>query len=158
MIPVLIGAAAVGIGAALLSDDKPKQEAVTKRKRNISEKQVQQRINRAGRRVKTIGEEPPEQYSSSFVNGNGTWEATTTIINRSGIHARPASVFVQKASSFRSKIQLRAKGKTVDAKSILMIMSMGLVRGTEVTIVADGSDARQAVNELRALIDSGFGE
>jgi len=65
---------------------------------------------------------------------------------------------VQKASSFRSKIQLRAKGKTVDAKSILMIMSMGLVRGTEVTIVADGSDARQAVNELRDLIDSGFGE
>lgn len=158
MVPLLIGAAAVAAGAALMSDDKPEQEAVTRNKQNISEQRVKQRLNSAGRRVKTIGEEPPEQYSNSFVNGNGTWEATTTIINRSGIHARPASVFVQKASSFRSKIQLRAKGKTVDAKSILMIMSMGLVRGTEVTIVADGSDARQAVNELRDLIDSGFGE
>ena len=65
-------------------------------------------------------------------------EATTTIENKTGIHARPASVFVQKASSFKSKVQIKAKGKTVDAKSILMIMSMGLVKGTEVTIVADG--------------------
>ena len=55
-------------------------------------------------------------------------EATTTIENKTGIHARPASVFVQKASSFKSKVQLKAKGKTVDAKSILMIMSMGLVK------------------------------
>ena len=44
-------------------------------------------------------------------------EATTTIENKTGIHARPASVFVQKASSFKSKVQLKAKGKTVDAKS-----------------------------------------
>jgi phosphocarrier protein len=85
-------------------------------------------------------------------------EATTTIINKTGIHARPASVFVQKASSFKSKVQLKAKGKTVDAKSILMIMSMGLVKGTEVTIVADGPDAQAAVDTLKAMIDDGFGE
>ena len=85
-------------------------------------------------------------------------EATTTIINKTGIHARPASVFVQKASSFKSKIQLKAKGKTVDAKSILMIMSMGLVKGTEVTIVADGPDEAAAVDTLKAMIDDGFGE
>ena len=85
-------------------------------------------------------------------------EATTTIENKTGIHARPASVFVQKASSFKSKVQLKAKGKTVDAKSILMIMSMGLVKGTEVTIVADGPDEAQAVSELRAMIDAKFGE
>ena len=79
-------------------------------------------------------------------------------MNSTGIHARPASVFVQKAASFRSKIQIRAKGRACDAKSILMLMSMGLTCGTEVTIVADGSDEAQAVCELKALIDSGFGE
>ncbi len=85
-------------------------------------------------------------------------EATTTIENKTGIHARPASVFVQKASSFKSKVQLKAKGKTVDAKSILMIMSMGLVKGTEVTIVADGPDEAEAVAALKGLVDSKFGE
>lgn len=85
-------------------------------------------------------------------------EATTTIENKTGIHARPASVFVQKASSFKSKIQLKAKGKTVDAKSILMIMSMGLVKGTEVTICADGPDEGDAVAALKGLVDSKFGE
>jgi phosphocarrier protein len=85
-------------------------------------------------------------------------EATTTIENKTGIHARPASVFVQKASSFKSKVQLKAKGKTVDAKSILMIMSMGLVKGTEITIVADGPDEADAVKALKDLVDAKFGE
>ena len=85
-------------------------------------------------------------------------EATTTIENAAGIHARPSSIFVQKASSFRSKIQIRAKGKTVDAKSILMIMSMGLSKGTEITICADGPDAKEAVEALKELVDSKFGE
>ncbi|MBR0061046.1 MAG: HPr family phosphocarrier protein [Selenomonadaceae bacterium] len=85
-------------------------------------------------------------------------EATTTIENKTGIHARPASVFVQKASSFKSKVQLKAKGKTVDAKSILMIMSMGLVKGTEITIVADGPDEAEAVKTLKDLVDAKFGE
>ena len=85
-------------------------------------------------------------------------EATTTIENKTGIHARPASVFVQTASKFKSKVQLSAKGKTVDAKSILMIMSMGLTRGTEVTIKAQGYDSRDAVKALINLIDDKFGE
>ena len=84
--------------------------------------------------------------------------ATTTIENKTGIHARPASVFVQKASSFKSKVQIKAKGKTVDAKSILMIMSMGLTKGTEITLVADGPDEAEAVAQLKALVDSKFGE
>ena len=82
--------------------------------------------------------------------------ATTVITNLTGICARPASVFVQKASSFKSKIQLKAKGKTVDAKSILMIMSMGLVRGTVITIVADGPDAQEAVKALKEIVDNQF--
>ena len=85
-------------------------------------------------------------------------EVTATIENKTGIHARPASQFVQKASSFKSKVQIKAKGKTVDAKSILMIMSMGLVKGTEVTIVADGPDEADAVAALKQMIDDKFGE
>ena len=85
-------------------------------------------------------------------------EATTTIQNATGIHARPASTFVQTASKFKSKVQIKAKGKTVDAKSILMIMSMGLSKGTEITLVADGPDEADAVAQLKALVDSKFGE
>lgn len=85
-------------------------------------------------------------------------EATTTIQNYAGIHARPASVFVQTASSFVSKVQIKAKGRTVDAKSILMIMAMSLSKGTEITICAYGPDEKEAVTQLKALIDSKFGE
>lgn len=85
-------------------------------------------------------------------------EATVTIENKTGIHARPASVFVQTATKFKSKVQIKAKGKTVDAKSILMIMSMGLVKGTEITIVADGPDEADAVKALKELVESKFGE
>ena len=85
-------------------------------------------------------------------------EANVTIENKTGIHARPASVFVQTATKFKSKIQLQAKGKTIDAKSILMIMSMGLVKGTDITIVADGPDEAEAVKALKDLVLSKFGE
>ena len=61
-------------------------------------------------------------------------EATLTIENKTGIHARPASVFVQTAAKFKSKVQVKAKGKTADAKSILMLMSLGLAKGTEITM------------------------
>ena len=85
-------------------------------------------------------------------------EETITIENKTGIHARPASIFVQTATKFKSKVQIKAKGKTVDAKSILMIMSMGLVKGTEITICADGPDEEEAVKALRDLVASKFGE
>ena len=85
-------------------------------------------------------------------------EATVTIENKTGIHARPASVFVQTAAKFKSKVQIKAKGKSVDAKSILMIMSMGLVKGTEITIAADVEDEAAAVQALKDLVVSKFGE
>jgi phosphocarrier protein HPr len=85
-------------------------------------------------------------------------EATMMIENKTGIHARPASIFVQTATKFKSKIQVKAKNKTVDAKSILMIMSMGLVKGTEMTICADGPDEAEAVKTLQELVASKFGE
>ena len=89
---------------------------------------------------------------------NPTAEATTTIENVVGIHARPASIMVQEASKFKSRIHIKAKGRTVDAKSVLMIMSMGLTKGTEITIMADGEDAKEAVEALKELVDSKFGE
>lgn len=85
-------------------------------------------------------------------------QETVTIENKTGIHARPASVFVQTATKFKSKIQLEAKGKKVDAKSILMLMSLGLVKGTELTISAEGEDEAAAVKELSDLIKTKFGE
>ena len=94
---------------------------------------------------------------SNTISGHH-YEITTTIVNKTGMHERPSAVFVQTASKFKSKIQVKAKGKTVDAKSILMIMSMGLVCGTEITIVAEGEDAQEAIKALEYLIDSKFGE
>ena len=85
-------------------------------------------------------------------------EQKVIISNKAGIHARPASMLVQAATKFKSKIKLTAKGKTVDAKSILMIMSMGLVHGTEVVISAEGDDADKAVTTLKDLVNSKFGE
>ena len=98
-------------------------------------------------------------------------EATTTIkkieIDKDGrdytekggsVWLKHCSIFVQKASSFKSGIQIEAKGKIVDAKSILMVASLGLTDGTKVTIIAIGDDAKVAVAELKELIDSNFGE
>ena len=93
-----------------------------------------------------------------IISNGGIAEVLTVIKNKGGIHARPASIFVQTACKFKSKIQIKAKGKTIGAKSILMIMSLGLVKGTQISIIADGSDSVQAVTELKALIDNKFYE
>ena len=87
-----------------------------------------------------------------------TAEVTTTIINRAGIHDKLASAFVKKACSFKSDIKIRAKGKTVDAKSLMMLMTIGLAPNLEVTIFAKGEDSQKAVTELKNFIDSGFSE
>lgn len=91
------------------------------------------------------------------VLGN-TAEVTTIIINRAGIHDKLAYAFVKKACSFKSDIKIRAKGKTVDAKSFMMLMTIGLAPNLEVTILANGEDSKQAVTELKNFIDSGFTE
>ena len=72
-------------------------------------------------------------------------ETTLIIENKTGLHARPASICLyRKLTNISSKIKITAKGKTVDAKSILMIMSLGLTQGTELTISAEGDDAQEA--------------
>ncbi len=85
-------------------------------------------------------------------------EAKVRIRNKQGIHARPASSLVQIASRYKSTIQIKAKGKIVDAKSILMLMSINLTYNTDIIISADGYDSEEAVSRLVEFIESGCGE
>lgn len=85
-------------------------------------------------------------------------EKSVVIKNATGLHARPAGMFVKKASEFTSTVEVLAKGKTVNAKSIMGIMSLGLGQGDELTVVANGEDQEAAVNALVELIEGGFGE
>jgi len=85
-------------------------------------------------------------------------EITVTLNNPTGLHARPAALFVQKASSFKSKVAITANSKSGDGKSILQIMAMGLGQGTTLTIRADGPDEGECLAALKALVESNFGE
>ena len=75
-------------------------------------------------------------------------EEKVLIKNKTGLHARPAAQFVQKASSFESDINIIFEGKEVNAKSIMGVMSLGVAKGKEITIKADGEDSEKAVKEL----------
>lgn len=96
-------------------------------------------------------------HNEIIVDGN-TARVTTKVINKTGVHSHPAYNFVQTAGKYKSKIQILAKGRKCDGKSILMVMSLGLAYGTEMTIYAEGPDAPAAVETLRDLVDDGFGE
>lgn len=76
------------------------------------------------------------------------------LINREGLHARPAAAFVKLASSFEASVTVNG----VDAKSLLRIMSLGLVRGDTLTLRGSGREAEEAIAALRDLVASGFGE
>lgn len=81
-----------------------------------------------------------------------------TIQNKLGLHARPVMMFVEVASAFASRITVRRGTYEVDGKSTLLMMTLGATRGTELEIVAEGSDAQRAISELVNLIESGFEE
>jgi phosphocarrier protein len=78
------------------------------------------------------------------------------IINTSGLHARPATFFIQKANSFKSSIWVEKEDCRVNAKSLLGVLSLGIVEGTTITLIADGNDEAAAIEGLVALVDSGF--
>ncbi|MBO1719715.1 HPr family phosphocarrier protein [Extibacter sp. GGCC_0201] len=89
------------------------------------------------------------------------YKKTIKIVNPTGLHARPASDFVATAKRFTSKIKIKnltADEKPANAKSILTVLALGLAKGTEAEITAEGEDEEQAVESLAALIESGFGE
>ncbi len=81
-----------------------------------------------------------------------------TIRNIVGLHARPATFFIQKANTYKSTITIEKDDKRVNAKSLLGVLSLGIVKGTTVTLTADGADEEAAIDGLLELIDSGFGE
>ena len=78
--------------------------------------------------------------------------------NQVGLHARPATFFIQKANEFKSSIWIEKEERRVNAKSLLGILSLGIVGGTNVKVIADGADAKAAVDALIELVDSGFSE
>lgn len=78
--------------------------------------------------------------------------------NQVGLHARPATFFIQKANEFRSSIWVEKEERKVNAKSLLGVLSLGITRGTAITIIADGPDEKEAVDALVALIESNFSE
>lgn len=80
------------------------------------------------------------------------------IKNSVGLHARPATFFIQKANSFRSSIWVEREDRRVNAKSLLGVLSLGIVKGMTITLIADGSDEQEALDGLAALIDTGFNE
>lgn len=75
-----------------------------------------------------------------------------------GLHARPATYFVQKASDFHATIWMEYDGRRVNAKSLLGILSLGVEQGATITLIADGKDEETAVNRLVELIRSDFKE
>ena len=76
--------------------------------------------------------------------------------NQVGLHARPATYFIQKANSFRSSIWVENSDRRANAKSLLGILSLGISKGDIITILADGVDEEAAVDGLVALILGGF--
>ncbi len=78
--------------------------------------------------------------------------------NQVGLHARPATFFIQKANEFKASIWIEKEERRVNAKSLLGILSLGIVGGTSIKIIADGSDEQVAVEALVDLVTSGFSE
>lgn len=85
-------------------------------------------------------------------------EQTIEITNPTGLHARPAALFVETAGKFTSNIWIKCGDRKVNAKSIMGLISLAVSRGTKITIGANGEDEKLAVNELVDLVTSSFGE
>lgn len=81
-----------------------------------------------------------------------------TVQNQVGLHARPATFFIQKANEFKASIWVEKDERKVNAKSLLGVLSLGITKGTTVNIIADGSDEEAAVNTLVDLVASNFVE
>ena len=83
---------------------------------------------------------------------------TVTIKNAIGLHARPATFFIQKANSYKCSIWVEKDDRRVSAKSLLGVLSLGIVKGMSITLIADGADEEAALDGLAELVASGFEE
>jgi len=81
-----------------------------------------------------------------------------TVSNQVGLHARPATFFIQKANEFKSGIWVEKDERRVNAKSLLGVLSLGIVKGTTINLIADGADEEEAINALKELITSNSSE
>ncbi len=79
-----------------------------------------------------------------------------TITNHIGLHARPATFFIQKANEFTSSIWVEKDDRRVNAKSLLGVLSLGITKGMAITLIADGVDEDEALDALIDLIQNGF--
>lgn len=86
------------------------------------------------------------------------YSKSVTLQNPTGLHARPAAVFVKAASQFKSEVTITKDSKTVSAKSLLKLLSLGITQGTKIIIEASGEDETIAVDSLVDLVNSRFGE
>jgi phosphocarrier protein len=84
--------------------------------------------------------------------------AKLTIINDQGLHARPAMDFAQSAMSFASDIRVRTSSEQADGKSVMELMLLAAIKGTEIEVVCVGDDAKEALNQLASLVKNGFNE
>ena len=78
--------------------------------------------------------------------------------NQVGLHARPATFFIQRANEYKATIWIEKDARRVNAKSLLGVLSLGITKGTSVNILADGADEEDAVNGLVGLVESNFSE
>lgn len=85
-------------------------------------------------------------------------EREITIMNKLGLHARPAAQLVQTASKFKAEIKLKRKNLEVNAKSIMGVMMLAAELGSRITITAEGQDEHEAVEAVARVIQSRFGE
>ena len=79
-----------------------------------------------------------------------------TITNTIGLHARPATFFIQKANNFKCTVWVEKEDRKVNAKSLLGVLSLGIAQGMTINLVADGTDESEALDALEALIQSDF--
>jgi len=86
------------------------------------------------------------------------YEKKATVKKQVGLHARPATFLIQKANEYKSSIWLERDERKVNAKSLLGVLSLGVVKGGEVTIIADGEDEEEAVAALNHLVETNVGE
>ncbi|MCF7870731.1 MAG: HPr family phosphocarrier protein [Candidatus Omnitrophica bacterium] len=80
-------------------------------------------------------------------------EKQVLIKRKHGLHARPATLFVQLANKFDSSVKVKTGKETIDAKSIIAILSLGLNKDAKITIIAEGEDAKEALDELTNFIE-----
>ena len=83
---------------------------------------------------------------------------TVTVVNQLGMHARAAARFVHVAAQFQAQVRVTRDSREMDGKSIMGILLLAAARGSAITISAEGSDERDAVEALATLVQSGFGE